>query len=128
MSDTHLNHRLPSGAVQARLKRLGLSIGWLAERIGYSRNYLGQVLTGSKPATPELVATLAKALDCTVAELLAVDLPPSPAEIIESALERRVAEIVSQAPPLSDAQYGRLARLLGAHVRAPEKATASSAA
>lgn len=94
---------------------------WLADAVGRDRAYLQQLITGNRDVVPELVDAVAAALGCTTAELFSIAPPAVPAEVAESALEKRVREIVEAAPPLSDAQVGRLARLLAARTRSTDE-------
>ena len=57
-------------AIRARRKGLGLSQEKLAEHIGCHRNYVGFVERGTQNLTVDMRCRFAKALKCTVAELM----------------------------------------------------------
>lgn len=56
--------------IRARRKALGLSQEKLAEHIDCHRNYVGLVERGTQNLTVDMLCRYAKALKCTVAELM----------------------------------------------------------
>ena len=56
--------------IRARRKALGLSQEKLAEHIDCHRNYVGFVERGTQNLTVDMLCRYAKALKCTVAELM----------------------------------------------------------
>ena len=56
--------------IRARRKALGLSQEKLAEHIDCNRNYVGLVERGTQNLTVDMLCRYAKALKCTVAELM----------------------------------------------------------
>ena len=56
--------------IRARRKALGLSQEKLAEHIDCHRNYVGLVERGTQNLTVDMPCRYAKALKCTVAELM----------------------------------------------------------
>lgn len=57
-------------AIRARRKGLGLSQEKMAEHIDCHRNYVGLVERGTQNMTVDMLCRFAKALKCTVAQLM----------------------------------------------------------
>jgi transcriptional regulator with XRE-family HTH domain len=57
-------------AVRVERKKAGLSQEALAEKAGFTRNYIGDIERGEKKATVEALAKIAKALTCRLRDLV----------------------------------------------------------
>jgi len=62
-------YRTLGEAVRVERKKARLSQEELAEKAGFTRNYIGDIERGDKKATVEALARIAKALHCRLRDL-----------------------------------------------------------
>jgi len=62
--------RVLGEAVRVERKRVRLSQEALAEKAGFTRNYIGDIERGEKKATIEALAKIARALKCRLRDLV----------------------------------------------------------
>ena len=70
LKSSHRNRKELGLAIRRRRDEMGVSQEGLAEMVGCHRNYVGYLEPGEQNVTVDMLARVAKALGCTVSDLV----------------------------------------------------------